>query len=48
MKARVPLGGKLGDIENDFVPVMAFYASEGAHFLTGQLVSIDGGTLMVR
>jgi NAD(P)-dependent dehydrogenase (short-subunit alcohol dehydrogenase family) len=44
----IPLGGKLGDIEQDFVPVMAFYCSEGARFITGQTISIDGGKLMVR
>lgn len=48
MKAAVPIGGKLGDITEDFVPVLAFYASEGAKFITGQIVSVDGGTLMVR
>ncbi|MCW2529732.1 MAG: Short-chain dehydrogenase [Pseudonocardiales bacterium] len=48
MKKNVPIGGQLGDIEKHFLPVMAFYASEGAAFLTGQIVSIDGGTLMVR
>jgi len=48
MRGNVPIGGKLGDIERDFVPVMAFYASEGARFITGQVISIDGGTLMVR
>jgi NAD(P)-dependent dehydrogenase (short-subunit alcohol dehydrogenase family) len=48
MAQRVPLGGKLGDVERDFVPVVAFYASSGADFMTGQLVAIDGGTLMVR
>jgi NAD(P)-dependent dehydrogenase (short-subunit alcohol dehydrogenase family) len=48
MKQAVPLGGKLGDIDSDFVPVLAFYCSEGAKFMTGQIVSIDGGTLMVR
>ncbi|WAH97672.1 SDR family NAD(P)-dependent oxidoreductase [Arthrobacter sp. MMS18-M83] len=44
----IPLGGRLGDAIRDFVPVMAFYASEGAGFVTGQVISIDGGTLMVR
>lgn len=48
MKQMVPLGGKLGDVEADFVPVLAFYSSEGARFITGQVVSVDGGTLMVR
>jgi NAD(P)-dependent dehydrogenase (short-subunit alcohol dehydrogenase family) len=44
----IPLGGKLGDIERDFVPVMAFLAAAGAHFMTGQVFPIDGGTLMMR
>jgi NAD(P)-dependent dehydrogenase (short-subunit alcohol dehydrogenase family) len=48
MLQAVPLGGKLGDVQRDFVPVLAFYASEGAQFITGQIVSVDGGTLMVR
>lgn len=48
MTGAVPLGGKLGDIERDFVPVMAFYSSQGAGFMTGQTISVDGGTLMVR
>lgn len=48
MAQRIPIGGRLGDITRDFVPVMAFYASEGARFVTGQTISIDGGTLKVR
>ncbi|CAN5338235.1 SDR family oxidoreductase [soil metagenome] len=48
MAKAVPIGGKLGDIDSDFVPVMAFYASRGAGFMTGQTISVDGGTLMVR
>jgi len=48
MARMVPLGGKLGDMVEDFVPVLAFLASPGARFMTGQIFAIDGGTLMVR
>lgn len=48
MKTAVPLGGKLGDANADFAPIMAFLASEDAHYLTGQVFCIDGGTLMMR
>lgn len=42
-----PIGGKLGDPDKDFLPVMVFLASDGANFLTGQLYKIDGGGLML-
>ncbi|WP_019546570.1 SDR family NAD(P)-dependent oxidoreductase [Streptomyces sulphureus] len=48
MAESVPLGGRLGDIARDFVPVMAFLCSAAAHFLTGQVFPVDGGTLMMR
>ncbi len=48
MASAIPLGGKLGDSQKDFAPIMAFLASEDAHYLTGQVICIDGGTLMMR
>jgi NAD(P)-dependent dehydrogenase (short-subunit alcohol dehydrogenase family) len=48
MREAVPLGGKLGDVARDFVPVMAFLCSEDAHYMTGQVFAIDGGILMMR
>jgi NAD(P)-dependent dehydrogenase (short-subunit alcohol dehydrogenase family) len=42
------LGGDLGDAERDFVPYMVFLAGDGASFVTGQMISIDGGMTMVR
>ena len=42
-----PIKGRLGDVEQDFLPLMTFLASDGAGFLTGQLYKIDGGGLMV-
>jgi NAD(P)-dependent dehydrogenase (short-subunit alcohol dehydrogenase family) len=44
----IPLGGKLGDMVEDLVPVLAFLASPGSRFMTGQIIAVDGGTLMVR
>jgi NAD(P)-dependent dehydrogenase (short-subunit alcohol dehydrogenase family) len=48
MAAAVPLGGRLGDIERDLVPVLAFLAGEGARFMTGQIFPVDGGITMMR
>jgi NAD(P)-dependent dehydrogenase (short-subunit alcohol dehydrogenase family) len=48
MAKAIPLGGKLGDMAEDLVPVLAFLASPGARFMTGQIIAVDGGTLMVR
>lgn len=48
MATAVPLGGRLGDVDQDFVPVLAFLAGEGSRFMTGQVFPVDGGTLMMR
>jgi 3-oxoacyl-[acyl-carrier protein] reductase len=47
MKLSIPLGGKLGDPASDLGPVLVFLASEGAGFITGQLIPVDGGLAMV-
>ena len=47
MRHTVPLGGKLGDPERDIAPVLVFLASEAAHFMTGQLLAVDGGRVML-
>ncbi len=43
----IPLGGKLGDPDRDMAPVMVFLASDASRFMTGQLVVVDGGMVMV-
>jgi 2-hydroxycyclohexanecarboxyl-CoA dehydrogenase len=40
--AQIPMR-RMGDVEKDIGPVIAFLASEGAGFVTGQTVSVDGG-----
>lgn len=47
MRLSIPLGGKLGDPASDLGPVLVFLASEGAGFITGQLIPVDGGLAMV-
>lgn len=47
LRQKVPIGGKLGDAERDFLPVMRFLVSDGAGFLTGQTYVVDGGGLMM-
>ena len=47
MKLSIPLGGKLGDPDGDLGTVLVFLAGEGAGFITGQLIPVDGGLAMV-
>jgi NAD(P)-dependent dehydrogenase (short-subunit alcohol dehydrogenase family) len=42
LESRVALG-RLGDAEADIGPVVAFLASEGAGYITGQTIVCDGG-----
>jgi NAD(P)-dependent dehydrogenase (short-subunit alcohol dehydrogenase family) len=48
MAAVIPLGGRLGDPDRDLGPVMVFLASDGSRFITGQLISVNGGLNSVR
>jgi 3-oxoacyl-[acyl-carrier protein] reductase len=41
------IGGSLGDPVDDIGPALVFLASPGAHFITGQLLAVDGGLMMV-
>jgi len=47
MRHVVHLGGRLGDPERDIAPVMVFLASDDSRFVTGQVISADGGMVMV-
>lgn len=41
--SRLPIGGKLGDPDQDLAPVVVFLLSEASRFITGQLISVTGG-----
>ncbi len=43
----IVIGGQLGDPHHDIGPVFVFLASPAAHFVTGQLIAVDGGIMMV-
>jgi 3-oxoacyl-[acyl-carrier protein] reductase len=47
LRARIPLGGALGDPARDLGPVLVFLAGSGSGFITGQLLAVDGGLIMV-
>jgi NAD(P)-dependent dehydrogenase (short-subunit alcohol dehydrogenase family) len=45
LAARIPLG-RIGDSEADIGPVVAFLLGEGARYITGQTLVVDGGRFM--
>ncbi|HEY2659760.1 MAG TPA: SDR family NAD(P)-dependent oxidoreductase [Caulobacteraceae bacterium] len=46
--AQMPIDGRLGDPDRDLAPVLRFLMGDGARFITGQTIAIDGGLVMVR
>ena len=47
LKTMIPLGGALGDPARDVGPMLIFLAGTGSGFITGQLLAVDGGLMMV-
>ena len=45
---RVPLGGRLGDPDEDLAPVLVFLVGDGARFMTAQVIAVDGGMVPLR
>ena len=47
IKKTIPLGGALGDPVDDLGPTLVFLCSKGSRFITGQLIAVDGGLVML-
>ena len=47
IKSTIPLGGALGDPVDDLGPTLVFLCSTGSRFITGQLIAVDGGLVML-
>ncbi|WP_328810504.1 SDR family NAD(P)-dependent oxidoreductase [Rhodococcus sp. NBC_00294] len=43
IRQKIPLGGVFGDPDRDIAPVITFLVSDGARFMTGQNIAINGG-----
>ncbi|MGV9862710.1 SDR family NAD(P)-dependent oxidoreductase [Rhodococcus koreensis] len=48
LRKDIPLGGTFGNAERDLAPVLVFLAGDASHFITGQLLPVDGGFAAVR
>jgi NAD(P)-dependent dehydrogenase (short-subunit alcohol dehydrogenase family) len=44
----VELPDHLGDPDTDLAPVLVFLVSDGARFITGQIIAVDGGSTPLR
>ncbi|OBH67324.1 short-chain dehydrogenase [Mycobacterium mantenii] len=47
MQMMIPLGGTLGEPARDVGPMLVFLSGPGSGFITGQLLAVDGGLMMV-
>ena len=45
---QIPLGGRLGDPTRHIAPVLVFLVGDRSRFITGQVVSVDGGMVPLR
>jgi len=48
IRTHMMIRGELGDAMEDFAPVVLFMLSDGAKFMTGQLISVNGGIGVTR
>ena len=48
MAQTILIGGRLGDPVRDLAPVIVFMLGEGSRFMTGQLISVNGGAVFTR
>ena len=48
MAEMIHIGGQLGDADRDLAPMIVFLCSDGARYITGQTICIDGGAVKVR
>jgi NAD(P)-dependent dehydrogenase (short-subunit alcohol dehydrogenase family) len=42
-----PLGGRLGNVERDLLPLVRLLAGPGGRYMTGQTLAVDGGRTML-
>jgi 3-oxoacyl-[acyl-carrier protein] reductase len=47
LRQRIPIDGKLGEPRRDLYPMLRLLAGPGGRFITGQLLPVDGGLIMV-
>lgn len=47
LRAQIPIGGVMGDADEDMAPVLLFLVSDASRFITGQTIPVDGGLMMV-